>query len=43
MNEETIIDENTGIVLVLDETELDPNGHPIYVQYTLEEWSNLQE
>ena len=41
MDEEIIIDENSGIVLVLDQTELDPNGYPLYVQYTLDEWNEM--
>lgn len=36
------IDEERGIVLVTDETELDPNGEPTVAEYTIEEWNNIQ-
>lgn len=39
MDEEIIVDESTGTVLVLDQNELDPNGYPLYTEYTLDEWN----
>ena len=37
------IDSDQGIVLIWDETEVDPNGEPIIVEYTIEEWNKLHE
>lgn len=34
------IDSDRGVVLV-ETDETDPNGFPLFVEYTLEEWDQL--
>lgn len=41
MNEEIVIDEELGIVTVINYNELDPNSEPLIVEYTIEEWNSI--
>jgi hypothetical protein len=43
MEQEIYIDEEKRIVLIVDSSELDPNGNPLFVEYTFEEWDALNE
>ena len=42
MKEEYYIDEERGVVVV-ETSEVDPNGTPLFVEYTLDEWEDLTE
>ena len=41
MDEEVLIDEDNQIVTVINHNELDPNGEPLIVEYTLDEWNDI--
>ena len=41
VDEEVIIDEENKIVTVINYDELDPNGEPLMVEYTLDEWNDI--
>lgn len=43
MNYTIEYNEEAKIVLVLDESNLDPNGQPTFVQYTFEEWEQIKD
>lgn len=35
------IDSDNGVVLILDSDELDPNGYPLGIEYTIDEWNEI--
>ena len=35
------IDSDRGTVLIFDPNELDPNGDPLIIEYTIEEWNEI--
>ena len=41
MDEEVVIDEENQTVTVINYGELDPNGEPLMVEYTLDEWNDI--
>ena len=41
MDEEVVIDEENQTVTVINHNELDPNGEPLIVEYTLDEWNDI--
>lgn len=41
VDEEVLIDEENQIVTVINYDEMDPNGEPLMVEYTLDEWNNI--
>lgn len=43
MNEEVIRDEELGLVFVFNHDNLDPNGEPECVEYTIEEYDSLNK
>lgn len=43
MNEEVIVDEEVGKVYVFDYVNLMPDGTPLCVEYTLEEYELLNK
>jgi len=43
MEQEIYIDSDNQKVTIVDPNELDPNGNPIFVEYTFDEWDALNE
>lgn len=43
MDQEIYIDEDNQKVIVMDPTEVDPSGNPLFVEYTFEEWEALND
>ena len=41
VDEEVVIDEENQTVTVINYSELDPNGEPLMVEYTLDEWNDI--
>lgn len=41
VDEEVVIDEENQTVTVINYGELDPNGEPLMVEYTLDEWNDI--
>ncbi len=42
-NLEIEINEELGIVLITDPSELLPDGEPLIVEYSIDEWETMQE
>ena len=41
MNEEVIIDKENDLVAIINSDELDPDGEPIIVEMTIEEYNEM--
>lgn len=41
MNEEVIIDKENNLVTIINSDELDPDGEPIIVEMTIEEYNEM--